>query len=649
MSEKPSAGKPVQNLPETVVPEKIELEKICKDASEVLCSKAFNRVANLFCQSRKKKGTGKIADILTFMNERDENGEPLFAGLHEYWQNRLQPRLQQRELSNGEHARINRFVTEIFLSLVKKLGDKVEYSAGRLPTFEAIARDLLNSGYVPLIFSENANPFGEPVYPNQENTLPPAGSIRVIALPVMEDRPKNTINNPIIADPRVELSNFIKPTDPDKIRKMAERDELGFSHEAGICSHMSVAVCRPGKNQESGGNKEPGDWSEPVTIPNARFASHPLEQIRQYGSGLFEGIGVERGEEGKINIFRLRDHWKRMSLGGQYFRMPPIPFPVFEKMVIQTVQANADYVPPAGKGRLYIRPNWFDCGPKMHVGNSGNYMLLMTAIPIGSAQSYYKKKPVEQKKGSVEDRQDEGITLFFPHNAFRAVENGAGQTKADGNYGATIPHIEAAAKNGMQGVMYMNESRTRLEESNASSLIFLQLLPGKKTASGKQKYRLITPSLEHGTILDSVTRKTILELAGTELDWEVVERDIEPIELPDLAEQGSLGGIVAMFSAGTGAVLTPIHHIQHGWLCMKTEDSGNSGPIRTFDVDRSNGRITGKKISIGRYDAENPYGEAGRDLLQLLLDAKSGRLQARKPDNKTYQSWLTEIKPLTSK
>lgn len=621
-----------------IAAEKIEIEKICKKQHELLESRAFKRVLGLYNKKHPRSGIKKIEDIVNAARTNDF-GEPLFAGLHEYWMNELQPRLQQHELNNAQHAEINKLVLQVFAGLVKKLGGSVAYSAKRLPAFEAIAQDLLSSGYMPLIFRKGGHPYGEPVYPNEQNTCPEDGYIKVVPLPVMEDRSKIALNNPILPNPRMEISSFIKPADPKKVHQLAEQDALGFSHEAGICSHMSVTVCRPGKNESDDG------WLEPVCVPNARFASHPLEQMRQYGSGLFEGIGVEKDENGKINIFRLKDHWKRMTLGGQYFRMPPIPFEVFEKMVMETVAANHAYIPAAGKGRLYIRPNWFDCGPKMHVGNSGNFMLLMVAVPIGSAMSYYKKKPADKNP----EQKDEGMTLFFPRNAYRAVENGPGQIKADGNYGATIPHIEAAAKNNMQGVMYRNEGGDRIEETNASSLIFLQVLPGQKTAEGKQKYCLLTPSLKHGTILDSVTRSTILELAGHELGWDVKVKDIHPEELIELAEAGNSGGIVAMFSAGTGAVLTPIHHIHDGWLKMDDGINERGEPVRSFDINKKEGRILGRKISIGRYDEKNPYGAAGRDLLQALLDAKNGRLQARRPENETYRGWLTRVDPLAKK
>lgn len=681
-----AAAAPDRPAPSSLpAPAIVDMPGLCSTPYELLFSDTFRRVVELYNRDRKKN---EIPDNLNFHDliiRQGESGEPVFTELHDFWNEKILPRvttvsedshtIESRELTNRQHSRLNSLILQTFARLVKKLGEQGRYSIKRLPEFEIIARDLISNGYVPVIIHPDGNPFGEPVYPADANPSPYSSKlaeksaedgkdsesyIKIVRLPVMEDRSKMALNNPILPNPTVELSNFILPADPQKVMQMAEKNELGFSHEAGICSHMSLAVCRPGKESSTGKENSLGkedapskdypkeDWSDPVCIPNARFASHPLEQIRQYGSGLFEGIGVEKNEDGKINIFRLRDHWKRMSLGGQFFRMPPIPFEVFEKMVIDTVRANAAYIPVAGKGRLYIRPNWFDCGPKMHVGNSGNFMLLMTAVPIGSAQSYYKKKPAEKNASpknacAKNSQQDEGITMFLPYNAHRAVTNGPGQTKADGNYGATIPHIEAAAQNGIQGVMYMNESGDRIEETNASSLIFLQLLNGQKTSCGKQKYRLITPSLKHGTILDSITRKTTLELAEKELGWEVQERDLSPEELIELLEKKQDGGIVHMFSAGTGAVLTPVHHIHRGWINMKDQNNAHGEPVRTFDIDKKDGRITGHHYSIGEYNSENPYGEAGQDLLKLLLDAKSGRLQARYPNNETYKSWLTTV------
>jgi len=619
------------------------LDTVCSTPEELLNSSDFQRVLHLFNRHQQRENPSWKPLTVQDVQQNPRQAEMLLT----FWEQKISPKMhgEKREgrlLDNREYAALADVVERSFLHLIKATAGEVSLSVQHLDVIRRGARELLNNGYVPVIMYDGGSPYGEPVYPvdvegRHQKNYPAEAVIKVIPMPQVRHNGE-----------RIEFTNFVEPENPAKIQAIAEKGELGFTQKERDTSHISFATCLAKKDPKT---KEwtSIQWSQNVTVPNARFASHPLEQMRQYGSGLFEGIGVERGVDGEVSIFRLRDHWERMSLGGQYFRLPPIPFEVFEKMVMDTVQANWDYIPPQGKGRLYIRPNWFDIGPKMHVGTSGENVLLMIAVPIGSAESYYK--------GSNTDK-----TIFFPYNVYRSTENGPGQTKADGNYGATVPHIEAAEKEGMMGVMYMNEKGTEVEETNASSLIFLQILPGEKTSDGKQKYRLLTPSLQRGTVLNSITRQTILTLAKQELGWDIADADISPDELQQLIIDKK---IIAAFSAGTGAVLTPIHNIQRGTIMIRDEKNDKGEWIRTFDIGKKpDGTIDGERMIIGDYDPENPYTDAGKDLLQILLSAKSGALQRKAEKDfleseiqdpvvlgelhmrrNTYRDWLTVVPP----
>jgi branched-chain amino acid aminotransferase len=638
----------------------VSLFSLCSTPEELINSSDFQRVLNLFNREQRKINP----DWETVTKNHIEAQGHLAELLMRFWEEQVYPKLinpphQNRNLNMGEHAKLSDIVDRSFMHIVKTVPD-TGYSSDRLDQFRRGARELLNNGYVPVLHGDTTNLYGSPVYPadveGHHEQIDDQSVLFVRQMPPVRHNGE-----------RIEFTNFIKPEDPAKIRTIAEKGELGFTQKERDTSHISFATCLAKKNPNTK-EWESVQWSEGVTVPNARFASHPLEQMRQYGSGLFEGIGVERGSNGQVQIFRLRDHWERMSLGGQYFRMPPIPFDIFERMVMDTVRANWDYIPATGKGRLYIRPNWFDIGPKMHVGTSGENVLMMTAVPIGAAQSYYKKPVATTEQ---EKKDDKGMTIFFPYNVHRSTENGPGQTKADGNYGATVPHIEAAEREGMMGVMYMNEKGTAVEETNASSLVFLQIIPGEKTSAGKQKYKLLTPSLKRGTVLNSITRQTIITLAKQELGWDVVDEDISPDELKKLIESGK---ITAAFSAGTGAVLTPIHNIQRGNIRIRDTLDENGNWIRTFDIDKDifidgptageEEHIHGEHIKIGDYDRNNPYTDAGKELLQVLLDAKSGVLQKRAAKQfleceikdpvlleklqmrtHTYGDWLTVVEP----
>lgn len=67
--------------------------------------------------------------------------------------------------------------------------------------------------------------------------------------------------------------------------------------------------------------------------------------------------------------------------------MPPPPPEVFLDAVLSTVRANAHYVPPRGKGSLYLRPLLLGTGPILGLGPAPSYSLVVYAAAVGA---YFK-------------------------------------------------------------------------------------------------------------------------------------------------------------------------------------------------------------------------------------------------------------------
>lgn len=550
--------------------ENLQIDATCRNEAELLESVGFKRFLNIANQKRSKTGKEPIRD------EELSHSHQKLLELYEKFR-----KLSKIRFSNSNPVA---FVTFINNLLISKLIEDSKYRTFPivlenvdLRFFHENLRTFINNGIVPVQIVKNTNE-RIPIFALDQlsnDAITERGDVELLQLP-----------------PGIELSNLMRPIDPEEIKTAAEKDELGFS-EKFEGSHLSIATASATRHMDRI-DEDKTLWSEPVTFPKAKFASEPLEQIRQYGTGLFEGIGVEIGINGKPVVFRLRDHWERMNKGGLYFDMPKIPFDIFEKMVLDTVKANRKYIPPKGKGRLYIRPNWFNQGAKMHVGNSDEqYTLMMTAVAIGRVESYFGKGEK---------------TFFIPTNVSRATDNGPGQTKGICNYAQTIRINNRAHELGMAGVLYMDQNHDRIEETLASSFIIV-----KKDESG---FILRTPKLDHKTILDSITRKTLLELAQTVLGWRVVEEDIKPNYLME-------NDNFEVYACGTGAGLAPIHSIRFG------------------SFNNENGEIEGlnSPIEVMKYGESSIHGEAGKILLTLLLKAKNGELQST---IKGYNDWLTE-------
>ena len=165
--------------------------------------------------------------------------------------------------------------------------------------------------------------------------------------------------------PGIEYTNFVPSPDPKILAKAETPEGLGFAAE-NECSHIVMSTVTYERTSGQRIIDESIKWSDTVTAPRGNISSEILEQNRQYGVALFEGI-----EWKKVRMEQLKFlDWKIMlkeCLKAANFLTCHQSLLKFIKMVIDCVRANEKFIPEKGKGRLYVRPNWFDKGPRLHV------------------------------------------------------------------------------------------------------------------------------------------------------------------------------------------------------------------------------------------------------------------------------------------
>lgn len=66
------------------------------------------------------------------------------------------------------------------------------------------------------------------------------------------------------------------------------------------------------------------------------------------------------------------------------FLMPPVPKELFLEMCYEAVRSNADWVPPEGKGALYLRPLLMGSGGALGVGPSPEFSFVIFVAPVGA-------------------------------------------------------------------------------------------------------------------------------------------------------------------------------------------------------------------------------------------------------------------------
>ncbi len=281
---------------------------------------------------------------------------------------------------------------------------------------------------------------------------------------------------------------------------------------------MYTATCKLGEEWEPGALEPYGD----ITIS-------PAAGVLNYGQGLFEGMKAQRSVNGGIVLFRPERNAARLQDGARRLGMPPVPEEMFLDAIEQTVAANARWVPPTGKGALYIRPVLWGSGAILGVAPSPEYTFMVYVCPVGP---YFK--------GGMHP-----IALMVSEDYHRAAPGGSGSVKAIGNYAPGMMPSKNAKKEGFAEVIYLDAVHHRyVEEVGAAN--FFCVKDGV----------IHTPELTD-TILPGITRASIIDLAR-HFGYEVIE---EKVDIDFVLEADEC------FCAGTAAVISPIGTICQGEVC----------------------------------------------------------------------------------
>ena len=271
-------------------------------------------------------------------------------------------------------------------------------------------------------------------------------------------------------------------------------------------------------------NYKDGKWDEGGLTDQATIEMSECACVLQYAQTCFEGLKAYTTADGKIVCFRPDLNAQRMADSCRRMKMPVLPEEQFVDAVVQTVRANAQWVPPYGSGAsLYLRPFMFGINPVIGVKPATEFQFRIFATPVGP---YFK--------GGIKP-----LTLRIS-DFDRAAPRGTGHIKAGLNYAMSLYAIVDAHEQGYDENVYLDSAtRTYIEETGGANILFV-------TKDGK----VITPKSD--TILPSITRRSLMQVAKDILGLEVEERPIALDELADFAECGL---------CGTAAVISPVGKI----------------------------------------------------------------------------------------
>lgn len=305
-------------------------------------------------------------------------------------------------------------------------------------------------------------------------------------------------------------------------------------------------------------NYKDGAWDEGALITDDTVTISECAGVLQYAQTIFEGLKAYTTQDGHIVTFRPDLNGERMENSARRLEMPVLSKERFVKAVIETVKANAGYVPPFGSGAsLYIRPYMFGSNPVIGVKPADEYQFRVFTTPVGP----YFKGGVRPLTIRVSDFD-------------RAAPNGTGHIKAGLNYAMSLHAIVDAHNNGYDENMYLDAgTKTKVEETGGANFLFVT-----------KDNTVVTPKSD--SILPSITRRSLIYVAEKYLGLKVEEREVLLSEVKDFAECGL---------CGTAAVISPVGKIvDHGKEILMPAGMEKMGPVTQKLYDTLTGIQMGK-------------------------------------------------------
>lgn len=258
-------------------------------------------------------------------------------------------------------------------------------------------------------------------------------------------------------------------------------------------------------------------WLNGKIVPLEEATINVLAPTSQFGANVFEGIRCYWNEEDKqLYAFKLEEHFKRLKNSMKMFRMEDkYTVEELKKGFIDVVKANNYREDIAVRQTVFIDGfgSWMAKGP-----------INMFIAPIAKSRNDFNNI--------------RGIKCCISSWERISDKNLSPKVKVGANYiNSRMAQMEAM-ENGYDSAIFLN-NQGKVSEGPGSCLFIVR--------DGK----LITPPVT-ASILESITRDTIIQLARNELNVEVIEREIDRTELYICDE---------VFLCGSAMEITPVVNV----------------------------------------------------------------------------------------
>ncbi len=272
-------------------------------------------------------------------------------------------------------------------------------------------------------------------------------------------------------------------------------------------------------------------WLDGALVPWDSASEHLLAHTMHYGVGVFEGIRAYQRTDGRVAVFRLRDHIDRLLDSCTICTMEsPFTREQLVEACLEVVRANK-------LSSCYLRP-------LIYLGYG--------AMGLGSLESPVRTMVACYEWGAYlgEEGLKKGIRCMISSITRPNANSAMNKGKICGQYVGSVLAKRAAAKSGFEEAL-MLDPQGYVAEGTGENIFVV-------------KNGVVRTPPTSAAILAGITRDTAITLLG-EQGIEVRQEQIARDELY-IADE--------VFLTGTAAEITPVREIDHRRI-----GRGESGPI----------------------------------------------------------------------
>lgn len=315
-----------------------------------------------------------------------------------------------------------------------------------------------------------------------------------------------------------------------------------------------------------------GQWQRFDLLPYGPLQLDPCTKVLHYGQEIFEGMKAFRQPDDAIKMFRPEQNARRFNQSARRMSMPEIPEDQFLH-ACDVISAYCKHLVPKRLGEsLYLRPFMIATEVGLGIKPSKQFLFVIIASPSGN---YFA---------------GDSVKVYIERDDIRAAHGGIGFAKTGGNYAASLQSYTKTIDAGCDQTMWLDDTHQNIEEM--SGMNFMCIINGE----------LHTPALSD-TILDGITRRSVLELARHE-KIKIFEEKLSVDFMLKAIESGTCN---EAFVCGTASVICPISSF--------------------LDKD--------KRV----YSMKDPHGKISMQLREKLMGIQAGRTDGP-------EGWMHSVKDI---